>query len=130
MAEFEFMEGMEVVEMAYAEPAFGVTGFGRVLVHSPERCAQDPNPCVLHSPSTHRMSDWPMVLRLDRGGLIERTCPHGMGHPDPDSLACQIRGYRETYDDPREDFSWVGDPSEDFSWVGTHGCDGCCREED
>ncbi len=33
---------------------------------------------------------------------LERTCAHGIGHPDPDSLA------------------WLG-------CEGIHGCDGCCH---
>lgn len=42
------------------------------------------------------MLEWPLNWRGDRG-LIERRCPHGIGHPDPDT---------------------VGDT--------VHGCDGCC----
>lgn len=114
--------GMETVTMAYAEPRYGTVSTGRVHVHRAERCSADPNPCVLHSPSDHHMRDWGMVLRLDREGLVERTCPHGVGHPDPDSLAWLMGGYRSVYKDC--------DPSEDFSWVGTHGCDGCCRQEE
>ena len=37
---------------------------------------------------------------------MERTCPHGVGHPDPDS-------------------PWAHDSHE---WI--HGCDGCCLDED
>jgi hypothetical protein len=34
------------------------------------------------------MKMWPINIRLDRyGALAERLCPHGVGHPDPDSLA-------------------------------------------
>ena len=50
------------------------------------------------------MADWPTVVRAS--GLIERTCPHGVGHPDPDSLAWSLSGSR------------------DYS---VHGCDGCCH---
>jgi hypothetical protein len=56
------------------------------------------------------MSDWPMFTRASR--LIERVCPHGVGHPDPDSL-----GYFErvlSVDRVR------------FLRLGDHGCDGCC----
>lgn len=55
-----------------------------------------PDPCCVHNPSDHHMVSWPLVHRTDRphqtgAGLVftlsERTCPHGVGHPDPDSLA-------------------------------------------
>src|ERR1035437_3597591 len=49
------------------------------------RKAGAPAHCVLHNPSNHKMRTWPMVLRSS--GLIERKCPHGIGHPDPDSAA-------------------------------------------
>ena len=64
------------------------------------------------------MREWPFVVRaglLDFCGpkgevLTERVCPHGVGHPDPDSLRYLIRETGET------------------SW-SAHGCDGCCRPE-
>ncbi len=67
-------------------------------VHLPEKCAG--SACVVHNPSNHHMRDWPLNWRDDRG-MMERICPHGVGHPDPDSQ--------------RSD--------------GVHGCcnDGCCR---
>lgn len=52
--------------------------------------------CVIHRPSEHHMRDWASHYRQDRA-MLERICPHGVGHPDPDH---------------------VGD--------ATHGCDGCC----
>lgn len=64
--------------------------------HDPERCAGQY--CVVHHPSDHHMREWPVVHRLDRTvwvdtadgqvsyTLTERTCEHGAGHPDPDSL--------------------------------------------
>lgn len=54
--------------------------------------------CPIHSPSDHAMKEWPTHWR-DDGRFMERICPHGIGHPDPD--------------DPRA--------------PGIHGCDGCCR---
>ena len=63
--------------------------------------------CVLHNPSEHHMRSWPTVWRGDKR-IMERTCPHGVGHPDPDDLAFHIRNER--------------------SYVGVHGCDGCCHE--
>ena len=76
-------------------------------VHKPERCEGEW--CVIHNPSDHHMRDWPMLWRADRG-LMERTCKHGVGHPDPDALAYEIRQGNE--------------------WQATHGCDGCCSREE
>ena len=64
--------------------------------------------CVLHNPSEHNMRDFHMLYREDKG-LMERICPHGIGHPDPDSLAY---------------FNSVGLES-----MRVHGCDGCCSTE-
>lgn len=52
------------------------------------------------------MRSWPLVYRFDRG-MFERRCVHGVGHPDPDSLARMV-----------EFFEREGD--------GIHGCCGCC----
>jgi hypothetical protein len=41
--------------------------------------------CVLHSPSDHHMRDMPLTWRNDVK-KFERTCVHGVGHPDPDDL--------------------------------------------
>lgn len=65
--------------------------------------------CVVHSPSDHHMRGWSLVWREDRK-LFERTCPHGVGHPDPD----QFEYWRETHQE----------------FQGVHGCDGCCGSED
>jgi hypothetical protein len=51
--------------------------------------------CAIHNPSDHHMKDWPLYWRQDKAQL-ERICPHGAGHPDPDDLAWHIangRGY-------------------------------------
>lgn len=72
-----------------------ITGTGqRVLVHDEKDCVP---PCPIHSPSDHVMRGFPTHWRFDRR-IMERICPHGIGHPDPD------------------------DRTED----GVHGCDGCC----
>lgn len=65
--------------------------------------------CPIHKPSNHKMKDWPIVVRSST--LLERTCPHGVGHPDPDSVVYM---------------NWE---TKGESW-GVHGCDGCCKEED
>lgn len=76
----------------------------QIYTHTLAAC--DGTNCTLHNPSPHHMVDWPMVLR--GSGLIERTCPHGVGHPDPDSARYYI------------------DRTGEDHW-GIHGCDGCCR---
>lgn len=82
-------------------------------VHDPARCAG--RPCALHNRSEHHMRAWPQTYRWDRG-LIERTCPHGVGHPDPDHMA---------YLDERV---MNGQMDPDHAWgEGIHGCDGCCN---
>ena len=72
-------------------------GVTAVRTHHRDDCQG--RPCAVHHPSAHRMADWPQVFRADRR-ITERTCPHGVGHPDPDDPA----GGR------------------------VHGCDGCCKE--
>lgn len=74
---------------------------GTVLsnVHDPARCAG--RPCTIHNRTEHSMREFPQSWRSDRG-IMERICPHGVGHPDPDS-------------------PWSADS---FEWL--HGCDGCC----
>ena len=52
-------------------------------IHGPEVCEGEP--CAWHHPSDHPMRDWPRILR--ESTLTERCCPHGVGHPDPDSVA-------------------------------------------
>jgi hypothetical protein len=71
--------------------------------HGPEKCQG--RPCCIHHPSNHHMVHWPQNWRGDRG-IMERTCSHGVGHPDPDDLRIQLK----------ED-------------SGIHGCDGCCNTE-
>lgn len=76
-----------------------------IRTHGPDCCSG--NRCCLHNPSDHHMTTWTLILRDDRNWLAERICEHGIGHPDPDSLAyIQSTGI----DDP-----------------GVHGCCGCCR---
>lgn len=67
-------------------------------VHDQDSCKGPA--CVIHRPSHHHMTSWPLLYRQDRR-MFERICQHGVGHPDPD------------------------DPTEDR----THGCCGCCFKE-
>jgi len=78
-----------------------ITGTGqRLKVHNKSVCAG--NPCPIHNPSNHPMIEFPTHWRDDRG-IMERICPHGVGHPDPDDFS--IRNGHDK---------------------GVHGCDGCC----
>lgn len=70
-------------------------------VHDPLLC--ELRPCTVHNRSEHLLRGYPQVWRADRG-FMERRCPHGVGHPDPD-----------------EAHSPGGIPD-----GGVHGCDGCC----
>lgn len=61
--------------------------------------------CWIHRPSDHSMRGFDLYFRADRG-IVERTCSHGVGHPDPD------------------DITWH--ESQGRHHEGVHGCDGCC----
>lgn len=75
---------------------------GRLMyVHEATQCA-DPLRCNIHHPSSHPLNMAPLHWRDDRR-IMERICPHGIGHPDPDDIKVRM------------------DPSE-----RVHGCDGCC----
>lgn len=75
------------------------TGTGQwITVHNAYNCAVDP--CPIHAPSDHHMRDWPTHWRADRR-IMERICPHGIGHPDPDCMNAIMDN--------------------------VHGCDGCCQ---
>lgn len=65
--------------------------------------------CVIHNPSQHSMRAFPTLWRADRG-LMERLCPHGVGHPDPDDIAFKARVYGTAF----------------AKAAAIHGCDGCC----
>ena len=56
-------------------------------------------PCTIHNMSDHSMRSFPQHYRGDRG-FMERICPHGIGHPDPDDILDKFEA--------------------------VHGCDGCC----
>jgi hypothetical protein len=72
----------------------------KLVFHPPEKCAG--TICTMHNMSNHHMRSFPQLWRMDRG-IMERQCPHGIGHPDPDDYFCN------TYARER-----------------VHGCDGCC----
>lgn len=81
------------------------TGQTLLNVHAADSCI---GRCPIHRPSEHHMRDWPLHYRYDRA-LFERICPHGIGHPDPDSLQRHVEFFEDTE-------------------AGVHGCDGCCQE--
>lgn len=81
---------------------------GGVRVHPAAKCAGET--CCIHNPSDHPMREFPLYWRADRA-LMERICPHGTGHPDPDDLAYKKRSLGAGY--------------RNYAF-GTHGCDGCC----
>ena len=92
------------------------TGTGQhILVHDKADCKGEY--CVIHNPSSHCMRDFPTHWRADRY-LMERICPHGIGHPDPDDLAYKAVMFGNTD---------VGKRNLEHEVV--HGCDGCCGEE-
>lgn len=96
-----------------AEPVLGAqVGVLTVRTHREEDCGGPMLPngrpaCSIHNPSDHHMVTWPLNWRMDTR-VMERFCPHGIGHPDPDHLAF---------------VAYTGTDNGD----GIHGCDGCCR---
>ena len=85
------------------------TGTGqKIRVHNKEDCKGDN--CCIHNPSNHHMKYWPTHWRDDRC-LMERICPCGVGHPDPDDLA-----YKKII------------PELDIETYSIHGCCGCCNK--
>jgi hypothetical protein len=76
----------------------------KLITHDESQCRGEY--CCIHNPSKHHMQDWPMNWRGDKG-VMERICPHGVGHPDPDDAAYNVRAGKE--------------------YLNIHGCDGCCN---
>jgi len=73
----------------------------RFFVHRHTQCQGQI--CTIHNRTDHLMRSFPQSWRSDRM-IIERICPHGIGHPDPDEYRL-LTG--------KDD--------------GIHGCDGCCK---
>jgi hypothetical protein len=98
---------MERIEVSASDPMFGVQqGIVELRVHNRKICEGEF--CSIHNPSPHHMVTWPLNWRGDRC-IMERICPHGIGHIDPDDS-----DYRRRRDD------------DDTYDSGIHGCDGCC----
>ena len=87
-----------------------VTGTGQVVVDIHKKTDCTGKPCVIHRPSKHSMRAFPTHFRYDRY-LMERICPHGVGHPDPDDVAWQQEVMPQRA-------------------PGIHGCDGCCMSDE
>lgn len=85
-----------------------LVGGERLYTHPRSKC--EGQTCSVHNPSDHHMATWRQHWRADRG-IMERLCPHGVGHPDPDEAAYLKRVL----------------PAEDYKCYGVHGCDGCCK---
>lgn len=91
-AEWKSTVSRELSESSYALEHSTVT---LRRVHPQVECSGDK--CPVHQKTDHSMREFPQHFRDDRG-FMERICPHGIGHPDPDDL------YADS----------------------VHGCDGCC----
>jgi hypothetical protein len=103
-------EDFDLTSMQAAEPVLGQqVGHSVLRVHSRSKCEGRDLPCCIHAPSDHHMRTWEMNWRSDTG-VMERICPHGIGHPDPDHMAYVLSAQ-----------------GENARWQGVHGCDGCCR---
>lgn len=89
------------------QPRKYIDGHGNVLVGVHERSPRCDLGCVIHSPTDR--TGFPTLFRRDRL-LVERVCPHGVGHPDVDHL----RYVAWAYDRDKAKAEAV------------HGCDGCC----
>lgn len=94
--QYDMLFSGEALEQAQPSESY-TTGTGQVLhnIHGAGSCIGF---CVIHSPISGPWDKWPTHWREDRG-IMERLCPHRIGHP------------------ALEDVLRHGD--------GIHGCDGC-----
>lgn len=71
--------------------------------------------------------DWAGNTLRRETGLIEHTCPHGVGHPNVGSALWmnEAEHMRDAEDADNPDDL---DPDDYEGW-GVHGCDGCCAHE-
>lgn len=94
----DILSGIVETPMEYHTPAEGYSlPEGMVMrTHPRSRCAGDF--CSVHNPSDHPLKDAPRNWRSDRG-LMERICPCGTNHPDPDDIEFtrRIRGDRAAH---------------------------------
>lgn len=90
------------------EPDY-VDGFGNALYFVHPQSPDCDEGCVIHNPTDPNKDTFPPLWRGDRS-MMERVCPHGIGHPDRD----QIRYWERT----------LGEA--EARAQATHACDGCC----
>ena len=97
----------------------------KIWVHDESKCKGEH--CCIHNPSDHHMKDFPTNWRDDRY-LMERICPCGVGHPDPDDLAFKKRYFEKEAkglfktEEEREEYV-----KSKMKYEGVHGCCGCCN---
>jgi len=106
-AERKLMKSIIQMEMSVGVADYFASG-GKV--HTKAQCkatrkAGGPKGCALHRPTIHKLTGSKQVLRGST--LIEDICPHGIGHPNPDSA---------------DYLNWRDGTT---TW-DIHGCDGCC----
>lgn len=89
-----------------------------IMGHDPATC-MFPNRCVLHNRSDHHMRGWTQIWRGDRA-IMERICPHGIGHPDPDQWYFWVMMYGESSNGLSQAHRIQNEM--------VHGCDGCCND--
>ena len=70
-------------------------GGERLYTHTPNACKDDET-CSVHKPSNHCMVEFRQHWRNDRA-LMERICPCGVGHPDPDDLSFKRKSKGEEF---------------------------------
>lgn len=102
MTEIEWETFSKVADKILEQEVNTLSGGQTLRTHPISQCQGQF--CCIHNPSQHHMVVWPMIWRSDRR-IMERVCPHGIGHPDPDDA-----NYRAS----------TGDND------SVHGCDGCC----
>ena len=86
-----------------------------MFAHSARKCKGQV--CCLHNRTQHSLRGFPQHWRADRQ-LMERTCPHGVGHPDPDHMSYLVRLFKSAK---------LGEKRALLE--GIHGCDGCCGDK-
>lgn len=94
-AEVDAARGGEQVETNFLENSDEL-----LRTHVAGKCAGEY--CTIHNRSDHSMRSFPQHWRGDRG-IMERICPHGIGHPDPDEVYM-------------------------YGKWDSHACDGCCQD--
>lgn len=98
-------------EFPFTDSSVYITGTGQPIsgVHKAnENCEK--YGCVMHNPTDHNMITFPLNWNQDKR-IMERVCPHGVAHPDPDAIAYRERIFEKAYVDAAKSHA---------------NCDGCC----